>query len=98
MDTRRKSARFTELGRIKQSYSIAELCSACPRQYRLFFEYCNSLQFEAMPDYTYLKGLIIEAALANHLNIEDRQFDWCTKLSVSPGFSKNNNNEQPMKN
>ena len=34
VDTRRKSARFTELGRMKQSYSTAELCKDCPKQYQ----------------------------------------------------------------
>ena len=94
VDTRRKSARFTELGRMKQSYSPAQLCSACPVQYRLFFEYCNSLSFEAMPDYSYLKGLIIEAAMATQLRLDDRQFDWCAKLLVSPNFSQSNNKQQ----
>ena len=70
-NTRRKSARFTDIGRIKKSYSPAQLCRQLPIQFRKFFEYCNKLEFEETPDYKYLIGLMNEAADYHGFNIDD---------------------------
>ena len=62
VDTRRKSARFQELGRMKQACSPAELCKNCPVAYEKYLNYCNKLEFDETPDYAILKGLILESA------------------------------------
>ena len=87
MDTRRKSARFEDLGRMKQACPPAELCKNCPLQYRRYFEYCNKLGFDEAPDYTVLKQFISDAALVHQVDITDNVFDWCSRLTIVPGFS-----------
>ena len=80
VDTRRRSARFEDLGRMKQACPPAELCKNCPLQYRKYFEYCNKLEFDEEPDYAMLKSLISDAAVQNGFDLEDKTFDWCIKL------------------
>ena len=84
VDTRRRSARFEELGRLKKSWSFADLCAGCPRSYLLYFEYCNNLAFEEMPDFSFLHGLIKNDALVESVNILLRNYDWCAKLHTKP--------------
>ena len=72
---------------MKQSFSPEELCRECPKQYQKYFEYCNSLQFDDAPDFKLLRGLIQEAADERNFDLEDRIFDWCSKLYMRPGFS-----------
>ena len=70
-NTRRKSARFEELGRIKASYTPEQLCKELPPKFRHYFEYCSALQFTQKPDYEYLRGLMKSMATAEGFDLED---------------------------
>ena len=45
------------LGRCKRSTPIEVLCKDVPREFAMYLNYCQSLEFEEQPDYEYLRKL-----------------------------------------
>jgi serine/threonine protein kinase len=72
---KRKDDNAIELiGKKKMATSIQELCDGIPSVFKEYLEYCRAeLDFDAEPDYNYLKNLFIYHA--NDLNI-NMKFDW----------------------
>ncbi|EGR32080.1 hypothetical protein IMG5_097570, partial [Ichthyophthirius multifiliis] len=70
-----KQAKFQKVKEIKTKQSIQELCKGCPKSIELFLEYSRSLGFEDKPDYTYLKGILLET-FHNQGFIFDFIYDW----------------------
>ncbi|KAL0485309.1 casein kinase [Acrasis kona] len=70
-----KEQRHTLIGKKKISTSIKSLCQGLPSEFVQYFQHVRSLQFEDVPDYTYLRRIFIE--LFNKKNyVLDFEYDW----------------------
>lgn len=56
-----KLERQRTVGKIKETTSLAVICNGLPEQVFRYMVYCRALEFEARPDYKYLKRLFTEA-------------------------------------
>jgi len=55
--------------------TVDKLCEHTPGEFKKYFKYCRNLQFEAQPDYTYLKQMFRSAFC--RLNYSTNfVFDW----------------------
>jgi len=66
------------IGEIKISTNNSTLCSKLPSCFQKYLEYCCDLDFDADPDYDYLKQLFIDDA--ELLNIKPK-FEWSNQSS-----------------
>ena len=51
--------------------SSSDLCVGLPKEFVEYFDYCNDLEYEQKPDYTFLKNLFFKV-----LRIEKEKFDY----------------------
>ena len=51
--------------------SSSDLCVGLPKEFVVYFDYCNDLEYEQKPDYTFLKNLFFKV-----LRIEKEKFDY----------------------
>ena len=51
------------------------LCQGFPSQMEEYLRYCRSLDFEARPDYNYLRGLFREVLVSKY-DVNDTEYDW----------------------
>lgn len=56
-----KKQKYQKIMDKKMSTSISSLCKSLPDEFRKYLEYCRSLRFEDKPNYSYLKGLFVDA-------------------------------------
>lgn len=67
--------RNKKIGDLKKKYCLWELDNKIPREIIILIEYARKLKFEEEPDYSYLKGLLVN--LYKHKNFSvDRIYDW----------------------
>lgn len=59
----------------KMSIPIEVLCSACPSEVALYLHYCQSLQFDDKPDYSYLKKIFRDLFTREGFQ-SDNVMDW----------------------
>lgn len=81
-----------KVGEIKIKTSVEELCKGLPEEIAKYLTYVKNLSFKENPDYIFLKGLIMKAAMINNI-IMDNQWDWALPLKIdhSPNNKKKNN-------
>jgi serine/threonine protein kinase len=65
----------------KKSISIEELCCDCPKEFRLYMEYCRKLGYKERPDYSYIKHLFYKVMKRNKF-IHDGKYDWNTDIDT----------------
>ena len=64
----------------KKEISTAFLCKDFPEELKLFINYIKNLDFTEVPDYEYLKNLLIK--VMNKCKFEnDFWYDWCKEKS-----------------
>lgn len=87
-----ESEKTKKVGEIKIKTSVEELCKGLPEEIGKYLTYVKNLSFKENPDYIFLKGLIMKAAMINNI-IMDNQWDWSLplKLDHSPSNKKKNN-------
>ena len=49
--------RFLEIKKCKEATTLEELCKGLPRCFFDYMKYCRGLEFDADPDYKYLRQL-----------------------------------------
>ena len=86
----RKDDKFKKICDVKKYTTSENLCRGSPGNKFIFFyflieefakymEYAKNLQFEASPDYDYLRGLFRKVMEKNNI-VNDLKFDWvCDK-------------------
>ena len=82
----------------KKETSIEELCKGYPIEFKNYIEYIHKLEFEADPDYKYLRGLLF-SVMDKHNCKFDFKYSWVTTeelnitdyISVERYIKKNTN-------
>ena len=84
-----------KVGEIKIKTTVEELCKGLPEEIAKYLTYVKNLSFKENPDYIFLKGLIMKAAMINNI-IMDNQWDWALPLKIdhSPNNKKKNIKEK----
>lgn len=59
----------------KSSTSLSDLCRGCPQEFQDFLQYCRDLQFDATPDYAYLRGMFKNLYDSREF-ARDAEWDW----------------------
>ena len=70
-----KEDKYYKIREIKKNTTPEELCQGLPPQIQEYVEYTRNLEYEAEPDYNYLKNLFL--TILKHYNWEfDYYYDW----------------------
>ena len=70
-----KDDKYYKIREIKKNTTPEELCQGLPPQIQEYVEYTRNLEYEADPDYNYLKNLFL--TILKHYNWEfDYYYDW----------------------
>lgn len=87
-----------KVGEIKIKTTVEELCKGLPEEIGKYLSYVKNLSFKENPDYIFLKGLIMKAAMINNI-IMDNQWDWALPLKIehSPTGKKKGNPKENQK-
>jgi len=67
--------KYEKIGEKKQSTKISDLCYGFPEEFATYMRYVRNLDFEAEPDYDYLRSLF-NKVLAKIGEIDDGVYDW----------------------
>jgi len=67
--------KYEKIGEKKQSTKISDLCYGFPEEFATYMRYVRNLEFEAEPDYDYLRSLF-NKVLAKIGEIDDGVYDW----------------------
>ncbi|CAK9297100.1 unnamed protein product [Gordionus sp. m RMFG-2023] len=71
----------------RNSLGTEDLCDGVPAQFQDFLNYSRGISFEEEPDYTYLRGLLIELFMEQNLT-NDGLFDWNGRKYSNENSSK----------
>lgn len=77
--------KYEKIGEKKQTTPIKELAAGFPEQIEQYLTYVRNLNFDATPDYDYLRDLFTQA-LKSTGEIEDGEYDWM-KLNGGKGWN-----------
>lgn len=66
----------------KRNTSLEVLCKDIPEQFLTYMKYCRLLEFQAKPDYDYLKKLFLDLFISSNFDV-DFKFDWNVKINDS---------------
>lgn len=91
-----ESEKTKKVGELKIKTSVEELCKGLPEEIAKYLTYVKNLSFKENPDYIFLKGLIMKAAMINNI-IMDNQWDWALPLKIdhSPANKRKANQKGP---
>jgi len=67
--------KYEKIGEKKQTTKISELCAGFPDEFATYMKYVRNLEFEAEPDYDFLRSLF-NKVLAKIGEIDDGVYDW----------------------
>ena len=73
--------RYKKILQKKKGTSAEELCKGFPSEFVEYINYTRNLEFEADPDYKYLRGLLT-TVLAKQNAEYDFYYDWCKEKPV----------------
>ena len=73
--------RYKKILQKKKGTSAEELCKGFPSEFVEYINYTRNLEFEADPDYKYLRGLLT-SVLAKQNAEYDFYYDWCKEKPV----------------
>ena len=85
--------RYKKILQKKRGTSAEELCKGFPNEFTQYINYTRTLEFEADPDYKYLRGLLL-SALEKENQPYDFWYDWVTE---KPEINDNVSIERYMK-
>jgi serine/threonine protein kinase len=75
INAKTKQQKYDLVANKKMEISIDKLCKRLPTEISLFIDYCRNLEFEEIPDYTYLKKLLRNLFI-NKGYVIDSNYDW----------------------
>ena len=67
--------RNNKICEIKKEYNLWSLCKEIPGEIIVFIEYARNIRDEEEPDYTYLKGLLVNLYKHKKFTV-DKMYDW----------------------
>ena len=70
--------RYKKIYEKKKETTPQELCEGLPNEFREYVKYTRGLDFQAVPDYAYLEGLLMNVMRKNKYTY-DYLFDWIPK-------------------
>lgn len=70
-----KKEKYAAILQKKAETPLRSLCAGFPSQMEDYLRYCRNLEFEARPDYNYLRGLFREVLVKNNMT-NDTEYDW----------------------
>lgn len=70
-----KADRYELIKNIKIQTTVAELCAGLPQEFQVLLEYSRSLEFEEIPDYTYIREIFTNLTYKSKFEL-DYKFDW----------------------
>merc|ERR1712232_1244860 len=75
-----KTQKYNRISKVKRETTIDSLCADCPRQFADYLKYCRKLDFNAKPDYKYLRGLF-SSLFKKKGYVNDGRYDWVIKAT-----------------
>jgi len=78
-----KTQKYNRISKVKRETTIDSLCQNCPKQFAEYLRYCRKLDFNAKPDYKYLRNLFKDLFKKKGYQ-NDGRYDWvirATKMS-----------------
>ena len=75
LKAKNKYEKYQKILEKKMNVSIEKLCEELPFEFNKILIYVRSLQFEEIPDYNMMKGILI-GLLDEKFNIENIYYDW----------------------
>jgi hypothetical protein len=94
-----ESAKNERIKEKKMDIPISELCHDLPKEFATYLEYVRNLDFEGLPNYSYLRKLLRNLFVRRGYQ-HDNVFDWTIKrffldqLAVPPPQSRANENNK----
>lgn len=73
-----KRQKYDKISEKKVGTSVAELCQDCPNEFCKYIEHCRNVEFDAKPDYLYLRQMFRALFHKNGFTY-DYVFDWNSK-------------------
>ena len=70
-----KEEKYSNIRKLKQGLGSNTICSGLPREFQNYLEYCQNLEFDQRPDYSYLRGLFTNLFKKCKFSY-DLDFDW----------------------
>jgi hypothetical protein len=67
---RNQEEKREKVASMKRTMPLQTICTGCPPQFMQLLTYCRRLQFDATPDYEFMRFLLKEAASNADINIE----------------------------
>lgn len=75
MNASNKLAKYKQVLEKKVEVGVEELCNGLPQEFRMLLEYCKTLKFEDVPNYSMIKQWFRELMLKNRFEL-DCCYDW----------------------
>lgn len=75
LPAKNKEQKYKNIKEKKISFSVDELCRACPEEFKTYLLYCRGLKFEEKPDYSYLRRILKDLFVAEGFEF-DHIYDW----------------------
>ena len=74
----KKEDKFKKILEKKKEVTSAQLCLEFPHEFEIFLDYIKNLDFTEVPNYDFLKNLLLKIMDKNNIQ-NDFYFDWCSE-------------------
>ena len=92
----KKDDRYKKIYEKKKATTAEELAKGFPSEMCEYVKYTRNLDFEAKPDYNYLRGLLKNIMMKNSFEF-DYYYDWCREKPVIPAIGSEKKEEDNTK-
>ena len=92
----KKDDRYKKIYEKKKATTAEELAKGFPSEMCEYIKYTRNLDFEAKPDYNYLRGLLKNIMIKNSFEF-DYYYDWCREKPVIPVIGSEKKEEDNTK-
>ena len=92
----KKDDRYKKIYEKKKATTAEELAKGFPEEMCEYIKYTRNIDFEAKPDYNYLRGLLKNIMMKNSFEF-DYYYDWCREKPVIPAIGSEKKEEDNTK-
>lgn len=92
----KKDDRYKKIYEKKKATTAEELAKGFPSEMCEYIKYTRNIDFEAKPDYNYLRGLLKNIMMKNSFEF-DYYYDWCREKPVIPAIGSEKKEEDNTK-
>ena len=92
----KKDDRYKKIYEKKKATTAEELAKGFPSELCEYIKYTRNIDFEAKPDYNYLRGLLKNIMMKNSFEF-DYYYDWCREKPVIPAIGSEKKEEDNTK-